>query len=57
MAIGGITRANAQAALSAGADSVAIIGDLFGGDLLAEAGNLRAHTQEWVALTRDTQNV
>jgi thiamine-phosphate pyrophosphorylase len=57
VAIGGITRANAKAVLAAGADTVAIIGDLFGGDLLAEAGNLRAHTQEWVALTRDTQNV
>jgi thiamine-phosphate pyrophosphorylase len=51
VAIGGITRANAQAVLAAGADAVAIIGDLF-----AE-GSLRAFTQEWVALTRDTQNV
>ena len=52
VAIGGITRANAQSVLAAGADAVAIIGDLF-----AERGNLRARTQEWVALTRDTQNV
>jgi thiamine-phosphate pyrophosphorylase len=52
VAIGGITRANAQAVLAAGADSVAIIGDLF-----AENGNVRTRTQEWVALTRDTQNV
>ena len=52
VAIGGITRANAQAVLAAGADAVAIIGDLF-----AAPGNLRAQTQEWVALTRDTQNV
>jgi thiamine-phosphate pyrophosphorylase len=52
VAIGGITRANAQSVLAAGADSVAIIGDLF-----AEDGNVRARTQEWVALTRDTQNV
>jgi thiamine-phosphate pyrophosphorylase len=52
VAIGGITRANAQSVLSAGADSVAIIGDLF-----AENGNLRARTREWVSLTRDTQNV
>jgi thiamine-phosphate pyrophosphorylase len=51
VAIGGITRANALVVLAEGADAVAIIGDLF-----AE-GNLRAHTQEWVALTRDTQNV
>jgi thiamine-phosphate pyrophosphorylase len=52
VAIGGIARTNAQAVLSAGADSVAIIGDLF-----AENGNVRARTQEWVYLTRDTQNV
>ena len=32
--------------------SVAIIGDLF-----AENGNVRTRTQEWVSLTRDTQNV
>jgi thiamine-phosphate pyrophosphorylase len=52
VAIGGITRANAQSVLAAGADSVAIIGDLF-----AEDGNVRARTEEWVSLTRDTQNV
>ncbi len=52
VAIGGITRANAQAVLAAGADAVAIIGDLFAGP-----AHLRAQTQEWVALTRDTQNV
>jgi len=52
VAIGGITLANAQSVLAAGADSVAIIGDLF-----AERGNVRARTQEWVSLTRDTQNV
>jgi thiamine-phosphate pyrophosphorylase len=52
VAIGGITRANAQSVLAAGADSVAIIGDLF-----AERGNVRARTEEWVSLTRDTQNV
>jgi len=57
VAIGGITRANAQSVLAAGADAVAIIGDLFGGDLFAGPVNLRAHTQEWVALTSDTQNV
>jgi thiamine-phosphate pyrophosphorylase len=57
VAIGGITRANAQAVLAAGADAVAIISDLFGDDLFAEPGNLRAHTEEWIALTRDTQNV
>ncbi len=52
VAIGGITRANAQSVLAAGADSVAIIGDLF-----AEDGNVRTRTEEWVSLTRDTQNV
>jgi len=52
VAIGGITRANAQAVLAAGANSVAIIGDLF-----AENGNVRVHTQEWVSLTRNAQNV
>jgi len=52
VAIGGITRANAQSVLTAGADAVAIIGDLF-----PEDGNLRARTEEWVSLTRDTQNV
>jgi thiamine-phosphate pyrophosphorylase len=52
VAIGGITRANARDAFAAGADSVAVIGDLF-----PEDGNLRARTQEWVSATSDTQNV
>jgi thiamine-phosphate pyrophosphorylase len=52
VAIGGITRANATAVLAAGADAVAVIGDLF-----AEPGKLRAHVQEWVSFTHDTQNV
>jgi thiamine-phosphate pyrophosphorylase len=52
VAIGGITRGNARSVLAAGADAVAIIGDLF-----SETGKLRNLTQEWVALTRDTQNV
>lgn len=52
VAIGGITRANAQSVLAAGVDSVAIIGDLF-----AEDRTVRARTEEWVSLTRDTQNV
>ncbi len=52
VAIGGITRSNAQAVLAAGADSVAIIGDLF-----AAGSNVRARTQEWVSLTQVTQNV
>jgi thiamine-phosphate pyrophosphorylase len=52
VAIGGITRANAHAVLEAGADSVAVIGDLFPAD-----GNLRARTQEWLLATSDAQNV
>ncbi|MBZ5676759.1 MAG: thiamine phosphate synthase [Acidobacteriia bacterium] len=45
VAIGGITRANAIQVLEAGADSVAVIGDLF-----PEDGNIRARTQEWIRL-------
>ena len=52
VAIGGITRANARSVLAAGADSVAIIGDLF-----TESGKLRTRIEEWLSLTRDTQNV
>jgi len=46
VAIGGITRANAKAVFAAGADSVAVIGDLFPDD-----GNLRARATEWLAMT------
>lgn len=52
VAIGGITRGNVQQVLAAGADSVAIIGDLF-----VDGGNVRERTQGWVSLTRITQNV
>ena len=48
VAIGGITRATAQQVLAAGADSVAVIGDLF-----PETGareGLRARTEEWLRL-------
>jgi len=45
VAIGGITRANAMQVLEAGADSVAVIGDLF-----PEAGSIRARTEEWIGL-------
>ena len=45
VAIGGITRANSRQALEAGADSLAIIGDLFPND-----GNIRARTEEWIGL-------
>ena len=45
VAIGGITRANARSVTEAGADSVAVIGDLFGED-----GNIRSRVEEWVSL-------
>lgn len=44
VAIGGITRANALQVFEAGADSVAVIGDLF-----PENGNIRARTKEYLA--------
>jgi len=46
VAIGGITRDNARVVLAAGADSLAVIGDLFPQD-----GNLRSRVEEWVRLT------
>lgn len=45
VAIGGITRANALQAIDAGADSVAVIGDLF-----PEDGNVGSRTREWLRL-------
>jgi thiamine-phosphate pyrophosphorylase len=45
-AIGGITRDNAREVLAAGANSLAVIGDLF-----PEDGNLRARVEEWLCLT------
>ncbi|HTB12577.1 MAG TPA: thiamine phosphate synthase [Bryobacteraceae bacterium] len=45
VAIGGITRANAQGVIEAGADSVAVIGDLF-----PEDGNIRRRVEEWISL-------
>lgn len=45
VAIGGITRANARGVLEAGADSVAIIGDLFD-----DQANIRARVEEWLAI-------
>ena len=48
VAIGGITRANAGAVLAAGADSLAVIGDLFPENTTSIA--LRARTQEWIAI-------
>jgi thiamine-phosphate pyrophosphorylase len=47
-AIGGITRENATAVLQAGADSVAVIGDVYPPD-----GNIRGRVEDWVALVGD----
>jgi len=49
VAIGGITRANALAAFEAGADSVAVIGDLLAG--CARAADIGKRTEEWLQLT------
>jgi len=45
VAIGGITRANALQVIEAGADSVAVIGDVFPAD-----GNIRERVKEWLKL-------
>lgn len=45
VAIGGITRANARSVIEAGADSVAVIGDLFPQD-----GGIAARVKEWLAI-------
>ncbi|MGH9559507.1 MAG: thiamine phosphate synthase [Bryobacteraceae bacterium] len=45
VAIGGISRSNALSVLETGADSVAVIGDLF-----PENGNLRTRAAEWISL-------
>ena len=45
VAIGGITRANARSVIEAGANSVAVIGDLF-----PEDGNIRARVKEWLRI-------
>jgi len=50
VAIGGITRANAIRVLEAGADSVAVIGDLF-----PEDGNIRARVEEWIRITQSAK--
>ena len=47
VAIGGITRENAGLVLAAGADSVAVIGDLFPKD-----GDVRRRADEWLRLTK-----
>jgi thiamine-phosphate pyrophosphorylase len=46
VAIGGITRDNARDVLAAGANSLAVIGDLF-----PEDGNLRPRVEDWLRLT------
>jgi thiamine-phosphate pyrophosphorylase len=45
VAIGGITRANALSVIEAGADSVAVIGDLFPAE-----GSIWARAEEWLKL-------
>jgi thiamine-phosphate pyrophosphorylase len=50
VAIGGITRANARSVLEAGADSVAVIGDLF-----PEDGNVRRRVEEWISLVTEME--
>jgi thiamine-phosphate pyrophosphorylase len=49
VAIGGITRLNAPLAFEAGADSVAVIGDLLAG--CASAADIGKRTEEWLQLT------
>lgn len=48
VAIGGITRGNAQACRTAGADSLAVIADLFPAPCTPQ--NLRARMREWLTL-------
>ncbi len=50
VAIGGITRANARRVIEAGADSVAVIGDLF-----PEDGDIRRRVEEWISLVTGAQ--
>jgi thiamine-phosphate pyrophosphorylase len=45
VAIGGITRANARSVIEAGADSVAVISDLF-----PEDGEIRGRVEEWISV-------
>jgi thiamine-phosphate pyrophosphorylase len=45
VAIGGITRRNAEEAFAAGADSVAVIGDL-----IPDRGSLAERAREWISL-------
>lgn len=52
VAIGGITRANARGVIEAGADSVAVIGDLF-----PEDGNIRGRVEEWISVVTGVQAI
>jgi thiamine-phosphate pyrophosphorylase len=52
VAIGGITRANAVEVFAAGADSVAVIGDLF-----PEDGNIRVRVEEWLSIANGPTRV
>jgi thiamine-phosphate pyrophosphorylase len=45
VAIGGITRSNARSVIEAGADSLAVIGDLF-----PEDGDIRGRAEEWIRI-------
>ncbi len=55
VAIGGITRGNALAALDAGADSVAVIGDLLAAGTCA--ADIAKRTEEWLQLTSSPARV
>jgi thiamine-phosphate pyrophosphorylase len=50
VAIGGVTRATAHQVLEAGADSLAIIGDLYPHP--ATPDSIRTRAREWIALTQ-----
>jgi thiamine-phosphate pyrophosphorylase len=50
VAIGGITRVNAREVWAAGADSVAVIGDLY--PPVCDAESIRKRMGEWLRLTR-----
>jgi thiamine-phosphate pyrophosphorylase len=50
VAIGGITRETAQAVLRAGADSIAVIGDLLPEEITK--ATVRERTEEWIRLTQ-----
>jgi thiamine-phosphate pyrophosphorylase len=45
VAIGGITRASTRSVIEAGADSVAVIGDLY-----PEDGRIRGRVEEWISI-------